>query len=110
ERARVRCCVGAREPYGAKSQVFVVPLLAGGGMRVKILDAWARGLPVVSTTIGAEGLDARDGDNLLLADTTAAFAEAVNRVLGDAALAARLSEAGRRTVGTQYDWRAIYPA
>lgn len=98
------------EPYWAKSWVFVVPLLAGGGMRVKILDAWARGLPVVSTTIGAEGLDARDGDNLLLADTPAAFAQAVNRVLGDAALAARLSEAGRRTVAAQYDWRAVYPA
>ncbi len=98
------------EPYWAKSQVFVVPLLAGGGMRVKILDAWARGLPVVSTTIGAEGLDARDGDNLLLADTPAAFAQAVNRVLGDAALAARLAQAGRHTVAAQYDWRAVYPA
>lgn len=98
------------DAYWAQSQVFVVPLLAGGGMRVKILDAWARGVPVVSTTIGAEGLAYQDGDNLLLADTPAAFAEAVNRVLGDPALAARLAEAGRRTVTTQYDWRTIYPA
>jgi polysaccharide biosynthesis protein PslH len=98
------------EPYWRDSQVFVVPLLAGGGMRVKILDAWARGVPVVSTTIGAEGLDYADGDNLLLADTPAAFAYAVSRVLKDRALAARLAAGGRRTMATHYDWRAIYPA
>jgi glycosyltransferase involved in cell wall biosynthesis len=98
------------DAYWAKSQVFVVPLLAGGGMRVKILDAWARGVPVVSTTIGAEGLDYHDGENLLLADTPAAFAQAVNQVLADPALAARLAEAGRRTVAAGYDWRVIYPA
>ncbi len=98
------------DAFWAKSRVFVVPLLAGGGMRVKILDAWARGVPVVATTIGAEGLAYRDGDNLLLADTSAAFAQAVNRVLGDRVLAARLSASGRRTVAAHYDWRAIYPA
>ncbi|MCC7359787.1 MAG: glycosyltransferase [Anaerolineales bacterium] len=96
--------------YWAKSQVFVVPLLAGGGMRVKILDAWARGVPVVSTTIGAEGLAYRDGVNLLIGDTPAALAEAVARVLSDPALAARLAEAGRRTALTHYDWRVIYSA
>ncbi len=102
--------VDEADAFWAKSQVFVVPLLAGGGMRVKILDAWARGVPVVSTTIGAEGLAYRDGDNLLLADTPAAFAEAVNRVLADPNLAARIAAAGRRTVAAHYDWRAIYPA
>jgi glycosyltransferase involved in cell wall biosynthesis len=98
------------DDFWRRSQVFVVPLLAGGGMRVKILDAWARGLPVVSTTIGAEGLDVRDGENLLLADTPANFARAINRVLADPALAARLAAAGRQTVLACYDWQAIYPA
>ena len=52
----------------ARCRVAVVPLLAGSGTRLKILEAWAAGLPVVSTTIGAEGLPARDGEHLLIAD------------------------------------------
>ncbi|NIM62807.1 MAG: glycosyltransferase, partial [Acidobacteria bacterium] len=60
---------------------------AGGGMRVKILDAWSWGLPIVSTTIGAEGLRAADGENLLIADSAADFAEALKRVLTDRTLA-----------------------
>ena len=58
----------------ARARVAVVPLLAGSGTRLKILEAWAAGLPVVSTTLGAEGLPARDGEHLLLADGAAAFA------------------------------------
>ncbi len=65
----------------ARAQVAVVPLLAGSGTRFKILEAWAAALPVVSTTIGAEGLPVRDGEHMLLADTAAAFAEAVSRLL-----------------------------
>lgn len=90
--------------------VFVVPLRSGGGMRVKILDAWSRGLPVVSTTIGAEGLDLRPGENILLADEPEAFADAVVRVMEDGELAARLRGEGRRTVEISYDWRRGYAA
>jgi len=97
-------------PYWARSQVFVVPLRAGGGMRVKILDAWAQGLPVVSTTIGAEGLIYRASENILIADTPEAFAAAVVSVLNDAGLAQRLASAGRANVEQHYDWRAAYPA
>ena len=86
-------------------------------MRVKILDAWASGLPVVSTTIGAEGLNYRDGANLLIADRPADFAEAVLRLLADPALRKQIGAAGRRTVEDCYDWHttyrswnAIYPA
>jgi glycosyltransferase involved in cell wall biosynthesis len=98
------------QPYWARSQVFVVPLRAGGGMRVKILDAWARGVPVVSTTIGAEGLRYRPGDDILIADTPTDFAAAVLAVLTDAPLARRLATGGRATVEQHYDWRRIYPA
>ena len=98
------------QPFWARSQVFVVPLRAGGGMRVKILDAWAQGLPVVSTTIGAEGLTYRAGENILIADTPQAFAEAVLAILNDASLAQRLSAAGRLTVEQHYDWRRVYQA
>jgi glycosyltransferase involved in cell wall biosynthesis len=72
-------------------------------MRVKILDAWARGLPVVSTTIGAEGLHYRSGEDILIADTPEDFAAAVNAVLADAGLAHRLAAAGRATVEQRYD-------
>jgi glycosyltransferase involved in cell wall biosynthesis len=91
-----------------QTAVFIVPLLSGGGMRVKILDAWSWGLPVVSTTIGAEGLETSDGENILLADTAGAFAESVIRALQDRCLSDRLSEQGRTTVETFYDWKKIY--
>jgi len=98
------------EPYLTDSSVFVVPLLAGGGMRVKILEAWSRGIPVVSTAVGAEGLHATDGDNILLADSPLEFAGRVIRVLRDPELAARLAEQGRKTLETYYDWRKVYAA
>ena len=97
------------KPLLASSRVFVVPLLAGGGMRVKILDAWQWGLPVVSTTIGAEGIQLVNGENILLADAPQAFADAVVAVLADFELARRLRENGRFWVQNQYNWRNIYP-
>jgi glycosyltransferase involved in cell wall biosynthesis len=97
-------------PYLESSALLIVPLRAGGGMRVKILEALARGIPVVSTTIGAEGIDATHGEHLLIADEPAAFAEAVVRVLRDRTLGDRLAEAGRRHALTRYDWRAVCPA
>jgi glycosyltransferase involved in cell wall biosynthesis len=97
-------------PYLRETAAFIVPLHAGGGMRVKILDAWSWGLPVVSTTIGAEGIATRDGDNLLIADDADEFAAAVGRVLSEQGLAGRLSAGGRRAVETDYNWRTIYAA
>ena len=98
------------DPYLEETSVFIVPLLSGGGMRVKILDAWTRGIPIVSTAIGAEGVSSRDGENLILADNPRAMAEAVVRILTDAQLAGRLSMGGRRTVEEHYDWRRTYSA
>ena len=97
-------------PYLADSAVFIVPLWAGGGMRVKILDAWARGIPIVSTTIGCEGIEVRDGENILVADTPQNFAQAVVRVIRDMELAQHLAENGRRWVEERYDWRTVYHA
>jgi glycosyltransferase involved in cell wall biosynthesis len=96
--------------YLETSALMVVPLRAGGGMRVKILDALARGIPVVSTTIGAEGIDVTPGEHLLIADEPAAFAEAVVRLLRDRPLADRLAANGRRHALSRYDWRAVCPA
>ena len=96
------------QPLLDRSRVFIVPVRAGGGMRVKILDAWQWGLPVVSTTVGAEGIDVRPEENVLLADTPAAFAEAVVRVLRRDEVAERLRRNGRRWVARHYDWRQEY--
>jgi len=95
-------------PYLEQSAVFVVPLHAGGGMRVKIVDAWCWGLPIVSTSIGAEGIQVRHGQNILIADEAPAFARAVLQVLQDGDLAARLSTHGRAWVEQRYDWRTVY--
>ena len=97
-------------PYLSETAVFIVPLHAGGGMRVKILDAWSWGLPIVSTTVGAEGIAVESGKNLLLADTAQAFAQAVIQVLKDPGLGEQLGQNGRQTVLQKYDWRVIYPA
>jgi glycosyltransferase involved in cell wall biosynthesis len=88
----------------------VVPLRAGGGMRVKILDAWARGIPIVSTTIGAEGITYNSGTDILIADTPEEFSRAVSQVLIDNDLAKRLSQYGRETLENHYDWKKVYPA
>lgn len=90
--------------------VFVVPLRAGGGMRVKILDAWARALPVVTTRIGCEGIALQDGENALLADEPADFARATRALLRDRARAEQLARNGRAWVVARYNWRETYRA
>jgi glycosyltransferase involved in cell wall biosynthesis len=92
-------------PLLRSSAVLVVPVRSGSGMRVKILEAFARGVPVVSTRVGIEGIDAEDGVHLLVADEPADFAAAVVRLLRDPELGTRLAVAGRRLVEQRYDWR-----
>ncbi len=88
----------------AKCRAAVVPVLAGSGTRFKILEAWAAGIPVVSTGVGAEGLPARDGENILIADTGSAFAETVSRLLASPALRGHLGIAGRRLLEREFTW------
>ena len=96
--------------YLSETAVFVVPLRSGAGMRVKILDAWCWGLPVVSTSLGAEGIRGVAGENLLLADDPDSFAESVIRVMQNREFARRLSVNGRATTESFYDWRKVYTA
>lgn len=98
------------EPYLAETAAFVVPLLSGGGMRVKILDAWAWGVPVVSTQLGAEGIDVRLDEDALLADAPDAFADACIRLLVDSDLRSRLAHAGRGAVESRYSSTRVYGA
>lgn len=94
-------------PYLARAACFVAPLRAGGGTRLKILDAWAMGKAVVSTSVGCEGLDAIDGHNILIRDDPTLFADAVVRVLEDRALRARLGAAARGTIESRYAWEVL---
>ncbi len=93
-----------------KSAVFVVPLRAGGGMRVKILDAWARGVPIVTTTVGCEGIECAPTENLLVADRAELFANAILNLLDNPQRAQELAQLGRAWVETHYAWQKIYPA
>ena len=88
----------------ARAKVVVVPLLAGSGTRVKIVEAWAAGRAVVSTTIGAEGLPAEDGENILIADGAESMASAVRSLLEDQDLRRRVGQAGRRTFEQELCW------
>jgi len=97
-------------PYLTETAAFIVPLHAGGGMRVKILDAWSWGLPIVSTTIGAEGIDVEPGHDILIADSPTDFARTIIRIMKDPDVAQLLGQNGRRTVVEKYDWQKIYPA
>jgi polysaccharide biosynthesis protein PslH len=92
------------EPLLRQNAVLVVPVHSGSGMRVKILEAFARGIPVVSTAIGVEGIDARHGEHLLVADEPREFAAAVIRLLQEPGEADRLARAGRKLVESRYDW------
>lgn len=94
-------------PTVQSAACYVVPLRMGGGTRLKILDAWAMGKAVVSTSVGCEGLEARDGENILIRDTAEDFAQAVRNVLTDRALRERLGNAARRTAELRYDWEVI---
>jgi glycosyltransferase involved in cell wall biosynthesis len=92
----------------ARARVVIVPLRAGSGTRFKILEAWAAGRAVVSTMIGAEGLGAVDGEQLLLADTPERFAEAVSALLDSAELRRRLGRAGRRLYEERFTWQSAW--
>jgi sugar transferase (PEP-CTERM/EpsH1 system associated) len=94
-------------PFVARGAVCIVPLRIGGGTRLKIFEAMAMGKAVVSTSVGAEGLPVRSGENLLLADTPNDFADSVLRLLRDPALRRRLGTAARSMVHENYSWSKV---
>ena len=94
-------------PAVAHAAVYVVPLRVGGGTRLKVLDAMAQGKAIVSTTLGAEGIDVRDGQHLMLADDAASFADRVVELLQSPDLRTRLGDAARRQAEARYSWRIL---
>jgi glycosyltransferase involved in cell wall biosynthesis len=94
-------------PYIDRAAAIVVPLRIGGGTRLKIVEALAKEKAVISTTLGAEGIDVVHGEHLLLADTEDDFADQACRVLEDPELARRLGSSGRVLMERQYSWNSI---
>ena len=94
-------------PHYRQSSVCIVPLLEGSGTRLKILEAMSLGNPVVSTRIGAEGIEASDGEHILLADDPNAFTSAILRLLHEPITFNNMRRAARRLVEARYDWALI---
>jgi glycosyltransferase involved in cell wall biosynthesis len=93
-------------PYLQTARLLCVPLRIGGGTRIKVVEAWAAGLPVVSTSLGAEGLPCRNGLDLLIADEASGFAAAVRRILEEEDLYHRLREQGLKRA-TDFRWTGL---
>ena len=94
-------------PFVRKSAVYIVPLRIGGGTRLKVLDAMASGKAIVSTSIGCEGIDARDGEHLITADSPDAFARETIALLRSPERRATLGRAARQFVVNRYSWRTV---
>jgi sugar transferase (PEP-CTERM/EpsH1 system associated) len=94
-------------PFVGRSKIFIVPLRIGGGTRLKILEAMAMGKAVVSTTIGAEGIECKDGVNIALADNPDNFAQKIIALCLNPTLAATMGHEGRQLVCQKYDWAIV---
>ena len=93
-------------PYYDQATVFIVPLRLGGGTRLKIVEAMAMGVPVVSTSVGAEGLDVHPGDDILIADDAPSFVRSIRQLLADAGLREHIAQGGQR-LAQRYDWQEL---
>jgi len=94
-------------PYVAQAHVYVIPLFVGSGTRIKVFEAMAMGRPVVSTTLGVEGLDVTDGEDFLAADDAGGFAGSILALLDDASMRARIAGAARRLMEDLYSWSRV---
>jgi glycosyltransferase involved in cell wall biosynthesis len=97
-------------PHYETASVVAVPIRKGGGTRLKVLEALAHGKAVVSTSLGAEGLDLRPGVDLEIADDAGSFATACARLLKDAALRRRLGQSGRERIISRSGWDRVSAA
>jgi glycosyltransferase involved in cell wall biosynthesis len=94
-------------PHLHAGDISLIPLRVGSGTRLKAFEAMASGLPVISTTLGVEGLGLSPGDHFLAADNGAEFAEAILALFGDAPRRTAMSEAGRALLEARYSWATI---
>jgi len=94
-------------PYVAQSHVYVIPLFVGSGTRIKAFEAMAMGRPVISTSLGIEGLDVTDGEHFLRADSAEAFSRGILALLDDGGLRTRLADAARDLMEQRFSWKNV---
>ena len=94
-------------PFYQQAVAAIVPLRVGGGSRLKILEAMAASVPVVSTRLGAEGLDVNDHENILIADTSEELQRAILSMAGNQSLRDRIAAGGQALVSDHYDWSQL---
>jgi glycosyltransferase involved in cell wall biosynthesis len=94
-------------PYLIEGDVMVVPLKSGGGTRIKILEAMAAGIPIISTTVGAEGLGLTPGKEIVIADDPADFAREALQLLSGPRIASELAKRARERVISLNDWSSV---
>jgi len=104
---RVTGFVPDSRPYFNRAQLFIVPLLGGSGTRLKILEAMAMGKAIVSTSIGAEGIEYTDGKNIVIADDADSFAESVLTLLQNQGCRKKMEDEAKRLVAGKYSWRIL---
>ncbi len=94
-------------PYVARSHVYVIPLFVGSGTRIKAFEAMAMGRPVISTSLGIEGLDVTDGEHFVRADDAEAFSRGILALLDDRAASDRIAGAARRLMEDRFSWNKV---
>jgi glycosyltransferase involved in cell wall biosynthesis len=104
---RIEGDVDDAQAFMQRMSVMIAPLFAGGGMRIKVLEAMALAMPVVATTLGAAGIDVQHDRDILIANDAAAFADGIVRLLSDSVTARRIGDAARATVAERYDSDAV---
>jgi glycosyltransferase involved in cell wall biosynthesis len=111
ERASKNIVVSGSVPdvreYVTPASVFVVPLFSGGGTRLKVLEAMAMRVPIVSTSLGVMGIQCRDGEHVMISDDAEGFARNIIELLDDQFKAHKLALAGRRLVEDKYSWDSV---
>jgi glycosyltransferase involved in cell wall biosynthesis len=104
---RVAANAPSVRPYLEMAAVSICPLLSGSGTRLKILEAFSSGVPMVSTSIGAEGLEVEDGVHLYIRNSAEGFADAISKLLGNSVESENMRLRARHLAEQKYDWRGI---
>ena len=95
-------------PYLEKTALLIVPVLAGGGMRVRILEGFSRQLAIITTTVGLEGIDAENNQDVIVRDDSMDFSQAIVQLIKDRSQLQQIALSGRKLVESKYDWKVVF--
>ena len=96
------------DPYLEKTAILIVPVLAGGGMRVRILEGFARQMAIITTTVGLEGIEAEPDRDVIVKDDPIEFSQAIINLLNDRKKLNQIANSGRKLVEQKYDWKVVF--